>query len=683
MSDAVTFSVTGDIAHIQIANPPVNALGHAVRDGLVKAVEAFEASDAKIAIVHGDGRCFSAGADIKEFGKPPVSPWLPEVVDRLESCSKPLVAALHGTTLGGGFEVALGCHYRCAVPEGVVGLPEVKLGLLPGAGGTQRSPRLAGVQAALDLMVSGKPIPAGKAAKVGLVDRVVDGDLLEAAEAYARELLESGAGPRRVSDMSIDAPEAGFFDEYSKAVAKKTRGLEAPQRIIECVKAAVNKPFADGMEVERSQFMECMASDQSAALRHVFAAQREAAKIADIPADTAHRSIKHVGIVGAGTMGGGIAMCFANTGFKVTLIDMNTEGLDRGLGIIRKNYEISAKKGRFTEEQVASALGAINGSTQYADLADCDMVIEAVFEDLDLKKKVFGELDNICKSGAILATNTSYQDVNAIAAATSRPGDVVGTHFFSPANVMKLLEVVRADKTADDVIATVMAVGKKIGKVPVLSGVCYGFIGNRMLTGYFREAQKMLMEGATPEKIDSVMENWGMAMGPLAVCDLAGLDVGYRARQSRDKELGITSPKMPGDELVEAGRLGQKSGAGFYSYDPETRRRIPDAEVVEKIHAMGKERGIEQRDIEDQEIIERCIYPLVNEGARILAEGIAQRPGDIDIVYLYGYGFPAHRGGPMFYAKQQGIDEVAAAIGKYRNRFGEDEWPQADLAVIG
>jgi 3-hydroxyacyl-CoA dehydrogenase len=680
MSDIVRFDRHGDIAVVTVDNPPVNALSQPVRAGLQRAFNTARESGSQAVILTCAGRTFIAGADISEFGKPPADPWLPEVLELVESMDIPVIAAIHGTALGGGLETAMACHYRIAVSSARLGLPEVLLGLLPGAGGTQWSPRLIGVEASLDLMISGKPISAAVALEKGLVDRLAAGDLMEAATAYANELVDSHAGPRRTSDLEVETGHLpdGFFDATRALVAKKTKGLPAPQRIIDCVEAAATLDAESAIDVERRGFMELMMSPESAGLRHMFFAERQAAKIDDIPKDTPLRPVTTVGIVGAGTMGGGIAMSFANAGIPVTLLELNQEALERGIGICRKNYERSAKKGRFTPEQVEQLMGLISGTTSYDDLAAADLVIEAVFEDPEIKYGVFRKLDQVCKPGAILASNTSYQDIDAIAAVTSRAQDVVGLHFFSPANIMKLLEVVRGAQTADDVLATVMKLAKKIRKVPVLSRVCYGFIGNRMLGGYMREAQMLLLEGATPARVDGALQKFGMAMGPLAVADLAGLDVGYKARQAIP-DLPDHPSTHVADELVEMGRLGQKSGAGFYQYDPETRQRLDDPEVEAMIRAEADELGIEQRSFSDEEIVERVIYPLINEGARVLDEGIAQRPGDIDIVYIYGYGFPAHRGGPMFYGSSVGMDQVYRRVCEFRDSLRADDWEPAPL----
>jgi 3-hydroxyacyl-CoA dehydrogenase len=655
MSSPVKYALTGNIGLLSIDNPPVNALSHAVRQGIMDALDAAQNDTSEAVLIICEGRTFIAGADISEFGKPLQDPWLPAVIDRIEAFDKPVVAAIHGTALGGGFEVAMGAHYRCAVASAKVGLPEVKLGLLPGAGGTQRAPRLAGVEAALGLITSGAPVPAAQAAAAGLVDKIIDGDLREGALAWTQELLADGAGPRRTMEQAVPEHDAAIFEEFRANLARRARNQVAPQYIVDCVEGATRLSVEEGMQLEREKFVELMDGEQSAALRHVFFAERAAAKVDDLPKEVALRPVESVGIIGGGTMGGGIAMSFANAGIAVTMIEINDEALERGLSIIDRNYQGSVKRGKLSEEKAAASRARIQGSTDYADLAAVDMVIEAVFEDPELKKEIFAKLDGVCKPGAILATNTSYQDVDAIAAATSRPGDVIGMHFFSPAHIMKLLEVVRGEKTADDVLATCMKLAKRIRKIPVVSGVCYGFIGNRMLRPYSEQAQRLLVEGATPAQVDAAMESFGMAMGPLRVFDLAGLDVGYKARQALPDDMkgDPVTYRVP-DALVEAGRLGQKSGSGFYRYD-ENRKPSPDPAVQDIIEAASAEFGVERREISDEEIVSRLVGALVDEGRKILDEGIAQRAGDIDIVYVYGYGFPAWRGGPMHYADAAGL----------------------------
>jgi 3-hydroxyacyl-CoA dehydrogenase len=680
MNDVVNYVTDGNIGVITVNSPPVNALSQAVRQGLLDAIRTAASDDTEAVVIHCDGRTFIAGADIKEFGKPHAEPLLPDLLNEIEASQKIIVAALHGTALGGGFETALSCHYRIALDGAKVGLPEVKLGLLPGAGGTQRVPRLAGVEASLELILSGTPIPAGRAADIGLVDKIVNADLLAEALAYARHLVETGAPVRRTSELAVENVDSSVFDAVFAGLSKRARGQTAPSRIVECVQNAMTMSFADGQKRERELFTECMHDPQSAALQHMFFAERVALKVAGLSDDAPIRDVKSVGIIGGGTMGGGIAMSFANAGIPVTLVEINDEALQRGLTIIDKNYAGSVKRGKLSGDKAADCRGLINGATDYSALGDVDLVIEAVFEDPELKKDIFARLDKVCKRGAILATNTSYQDVNEIAAATKRPQDVVGMHFFSPAHIMKLLEVVRAERTADDVLTTVMALAKRIRKVAVVSGVCYGFIGNRMLQGYFREAQLCLVEGGLPESIDAALYDWGMAMGPISVGDLAGLDVGYKARQAQpEEERGDPAAYRVPDVLVEAGRLGQKSGKGFYTYDADTRTKTWDPEVQAIIEREADALGIERRPIDADEIVDRLIYALVNEGLRILEEGIAQRPGDIDVVYVYGYGFPAWRGGPMHYADAIGLDKVLARIEEFRDRFGDENWAPAPL----
>ena len=680
MTSPVSYELVDDIGVITVNSPPVNALSHTVRQGLHDAIQAAQKDASRAVLIVCAGRTFIAGADITEFGKPPREPHLPDLCNTIEASSKIVVAALHGTALGGGLEVALSCHYRCALPDAKVGLPEVKLGLLPGAGGTQRLPRLIGAQAALDLMTSGNPIGASQAASLGLIDHVVDGELVDAAINWCRELAENGAARRATSELPVESIPDGAFAEYRSTLARRARGQVAPQRIVDCVEASLTRPFAEGLKIEREAFIDCMRSPQSAALRHMFFAEREAAKVHGLSRDTTLRDVNKVAVIGAGTMGSGIAMNFANAGMQVVLLEVDDEALAKGLGIIDRNYQGGVKRGKLTEEKALECRGRITGTTDYESLSDADLVIEAVFENLELKQQIFAKLDAVCRQGAILATNTSYQDVDRIAAATQRPQDVIGLHFFSPAHIMKLLEVVRASMTADDVLATCMALAKKIRKTPVVSGVCYGFIGNRMLGHYAREAQLCVIEGATPEQVDAAMEEWGMAMGPLAVFDLAGLDVGYKARQGLpESERGDPRAFRVADALVEMNRLGQKSGAGFYRYDPETRQRASDPDVQALIEREAAQMGVEQREIDSEEIVDRLILALVNEGMNILDEGIAQRPGDIDVVYVYGYGFPAWRGGPMHYAEAVGLDHVLERVREFEQRFGPENWTPAPL----
>ena len=650
MASPVSYRLEGIIGVITVDSPPVNALSHDVREGMFGAISEAQGDLSEAIVINCDGRTFFAGADITEFDKPLKDPGLPDLVKAIEASSKPMVAAIHGTALGGGFEVALASHYRCATPSAKVGLPEVKLGLLPGAGGTQRTTRLAGVKASLDLITSGVPIAAAKAESLGLIDKIIDGNLLSGAIAWAGQLVADQAPIRRSSEHAVPKYDAAIFEEYRTSLKRRARGQTAPGRIVAAIEAAATMSFDDGLAIERQAFLDCMDSPESAGMRHAFFAEREASKVDDLTHDIVKRPVATVGIIGGGTMGGGIAMSFANAGIPATMIEISDEALDRGLSIIDRNYAGSVKRGKLSEKKAVSCRALISGSTDYAALADVDMVVEAVFENPDLKKKIFKRLDDVCKPGAILATNTSYQDVDAIAAVTSRPEDVVGMHFFSPAHIMKLLEVVRGEKTADDVLISVMALAKKIRKIAVVSGVCYGFIGNRMLQPYGKTSQMLLLEGATPQQIDSAMESWGMAMGPLRVFDLAGLDIDYTARQAlTDEQKGDPMSYRVPDLLVEAGRMGQKSGAGFYTYD-DNRKATSDPTVHEMIEKAAAELGVERREISDGEIVERLISSLVDEGRKILDEGIAQRSSDIDIVYIHGYGFPVARGGPMFYA---------------------------------
>ena len=645
-----------DVLVIISDNPPVNALGAAVRQGLEAAIKEGVA-DASIAamVIRCDGRTFFAGADITEFGKPMVEPGLPTVVDMIEASTKPIVAAIHGTALGGGCEVALGCHYRVAVPSAKLGTPEVKLGLLPGAGGTQRLPRIAGVALALEMTAKGDPISAKKAQEAGLIDKIVGEDSLEAdAIAFANEVKAKRPIPR-ASERTVQ-PDPDAVAAFEKANGRRFRGFDAPAANIACVVKATETSFADGIAFERQEFMELMTGNQSAAQRHIFFAERQAAKIDDVPADTVKRPIKRVGVIGAGTMGGGIAMNFLSAGIPVTIVEMAQEALDRGTGVIRKNYEATAAKGRMKPEQVEAAIGALTPTLDFDALGDCDLIIEAVYENMDVKKEIFTRLDSIAKPGAILASNTSYLDIDEIAAVTKRPQDVVGMHFFSPANVMKLLEVVRGAKTAPDVLATVMDLAKKIKKVAVVAGVTYGFIGNRMLMPRQVEANKLLLEGATPEQIDRVHVAFGMPMGPFQMADLAGVDIGWHRDPNRIENVR--------DALAAEGRWGQKKQAGFYDYD-EKRNPTPSPRVAEIIQEWRDKTGTPQHEVTDEEIVERTLYTMVNEGALILEEGKAQRASDVDVVWIYGYGWPVYRGGPMFWAQSEGLGKIVAGLEKH------------------
>ncbi len=646
----------GDILVAMADNPPVNALSASIRLGLKAAIEEAAADPAIRAVVIAcAGKTFFAGADITEFTKPPVEPLLPQLVDMIEASDKPVVAAIHGTALGGGCEVAIASHYRIAVPSAKLGTPEVKLGLLPGAGGTQRLPRLAGVAVALELVAKGEPISASKAKDAGIVDRLAtEGNLLEEAIAFARDIADARPLPR--ASKKALSPDPDAVAAFEKANARRFRGYEAPAANIACVVKASETPFAEGIEFERQQFMKLMFSVQSAAQRHIFFAERKASKIDGIPDDISLRPIKRIGVIGAGTMGGGIAMNFLSAGIPVTIVEMQQDALDRGVGIIRKNYEATAAKGRMSPEQIEQAMGLLTPTLSMADLADVDLVIEAVYEEMSVKQDIFGKLDAICKPGAILASNTSYLDVNVIAAATKRPQDVLGLHFFSPANIMKLLEIVRGDATADDVLATAMALSKKIRKVAVVAGVCHGFIGNRMLEPRQVEAMKLLMEGASPEQVDRVHVEFGMPMGPFQMADLAGVDIGWHRDPSRIENIR--------DALAAEGRWGQKKGAGFYDYD-DKRQASNSARVAEIINDFRAKTNTPQREITDQEIVERTLYPIVNEGAKILADGKAQRASDIDVVWIYGYGWPPYRGGPMFWADIEGAKKIVAGLEKH------------------
>jgi 3-hydroxyacyl-CoA dehydrogenase len=682
MTDAVSYTLEGNLGVIRVNNPPVNALSHGVRSGMAEALTTAAEDTSEAVVILCEGRTFIAGADITEFGKPPKPPFLPDLLAQLDNHPKLTVAAIHGTALGGGFETALSCNYRVALASAKVGLPEVKLGLLPGAGGTQRTPRLAGIATAIDLMTSGNPIPAEAALQKGLIDHVARDNLAEEAIAYAQQLVANQAPKRQASAITLTLNESDreLISKARSNLAKKTRGESAPQRIIDCIEASAELDFDAGLKRERELFMACMEDPQSAALRHMFFAERAAAKIDSIDTSVEPAQVQRVGIIGAGTMGGGIAMCFAQAGIQVTLIDMSDEAVTAGISKIKANYDISVKRGRLSQDQVEAIMSQIKSSTHFEDLADADMVIEAVFENLAVKKEVFARLDTICKADTVLASNTSYQSIDDIAAATSRPESVLGMHFFSPANVMKLLEVVKGDKSNDRVIATAMAVGKQIGKTSVLSGMCYGFIGNRMLRPYAREAALCMMEGASPAQIDAAMEQWGMAMGPLAVGDLAGLDIGYKAReQLTDEQKGDPASYCVADRLVQAGRLGQKSGAGYYRYDPETRQRIADPDVDAIIDTCRQELGIAARAVSDEEIVDRLILALANEGARILDEGIAQRASDIDVVYCYGYGFPRHRGGPMHYVQARGLTWAVERMTEFQQTLNQDNWSIAPL----
>ncbi len=664
----------GDVLIVTSNNPPVNALGHAVREGLVAAIGEADGDEAvKAVVIICQGQTFFAGADITEFGKPMQMPMLPMVVDIIENCTKPVVAAIHGTAFGGGLEVALASHYRVAVPSAKLGVPEVKLGLLPGAGGTQRLPRVAGVPKALEMAATGNPIGAKEAHGLGLVDRLIEGDLEQHAVAFAEEVRDIRPIPKtseRDDKLAEARANPAVFDEFRKANARKFRGFDAPEYNVRAIEAAVAKPYAEGVQDERRLFMELMSGTQARAQQYFFFAERKAAKIEGLPEETKPREIKRVGMIGAGTMGGGISMNFLSAGIPVTIVEMAQEALDRGTGLMRKNYEATAAKGRMTADQVEGAMGLLTPTLNMDDLADCDLIIEAVFENMDVKKEIFTKLDRIAKPGAILASNTSYLNIDEIAATTSRPQDVLGLHFFSPANVMKLLEVVRGAKTAPDVLVTAMQVAKRIKKVAVVAGVCHGFIGNRMLMPRQVQANALLLEGATPEQIDRVHVEFGMPMGPFQMADLAGVDIGWHRDPSRIENIR--------DKLCAMERWGQKKGAGYYDYD-EKRRPTPSPVVAEVIEEYRDKAGVEKREISDQEIVERTLYTMVNEGAKILEEGMAQRASDIDVVWVYGYGWPVYRGGPMFWADTEGLAKIVEGLRNQQDRM--DGFSLSDLLV--
>jgi 3-hydroxyacyl-CoA dehydrogenase len=679
MSDAVDFTKQGAIGVITVNSPPVNALSAAVRDGLGEAFDKGQADpEVKAIVLLGGGRTFIAGADIREFGLPPKGKPFHEVLVQMENSDKLIVAAIHGTALGGGLETAMCCHYRFAVPAALVGLPEVKLGLLPGAGGTQRLPRLVGAEKALDLITSGAFVPAPQAKELGIVDEVGD-ELLAGAVAYAEKLVAEAAPLRKIRDMPCEA-DAALFDGFRKANARKFRGFLAPWKCIDCVEAAATLPFDEGIARERELFADCVSSPESAAQRHVFFAEREVAKIPDVPKDTPMKEIKKVAMIGAGTMGGGIAMNFANAGIPVTMLEVAQENLDKGMGIIERNYQNTVNKGRLSQARMDQRMAQFSTTTDFADIADADLVIEAVFEKMELKKEIFAKLDAVMKPGAVMASNTSTLSIDEIASATKRPESVIGMHFFSPANVMRLLEVVRGAKSSPETIATAMGIGRKVGKISVLVGNCFGFVGNRMLHGYTGEGTFLLENGALPQQVDKAIFDFGLPMGPFAMGDMAGLDVGWLVRKGRaadrpsNEEYGGTIP----DRICELGRFGQKTGGGYYDYKEGDRTPIPNPEVQEIIEQVSKEKNITRHEFAEEEIVKRCLYPLINIGAQILDEGMAMRPSDIDIIYINGYGFPAYRGGPMQWADAIGLEAVLADIKRFHAEFGE-RWRPAPL----
>ncbi len=676
------YQLRGAIAVITLNNPPVNGLGHATRSAIVEGMKRASNDGAvKAIVITGAGKAFSGGADIKEFNSPKAlaEPTLHTVINVIENSTKPVVAAIHTVCMGGGLELALGCNYRVATAGAQIALPEVKLGILPGAGGTQRLPRVLGLEMALNMIVSGNPVASEKLAKTGLFNEMIDGDLLQGALAFADKIADARPLPR-VRDLKVDYPNYEGFLQFSRNTVKAVAGpFPAPLKCVEAVAAAVTKKFDDGLKFERELFIELVQTTESKALRHAFFGERAASKIPDVPADTPTRPIQSAAVIGAGTMGGGIAMNFANAGIPVTILEMKQEALDKGLATIRKNYENTMKKGKLAPEKFEQRVGLIKGTLSYEDIGQADIVVEAVFEDLGVKETVFRKLDEVMKQGAILASNTSTLDVNKIASFTRRPQDVIGTHFFSPANVMKLLEIVRGAKTGKDVLATTLALSKKIRKTGVVSGVCDGFIGNRMIEQYSRQAGFLLEEGCLPEQVDKAVEKFGFAMGPFRMGDLAGNDVGWYIRKRRYIEKPEVTYSKTADLLCEMGRFGQKTGAGWYDYKAGDRKPYPSAVVNQMIVKHSADIGVERRRVSDAEIVERLVYALVNEAAYILEEGIAMRASDIDMVYLTGYGFPLFRGGPMFYADTIGLPNVVMAMEKYVQGRHGDAWKPAPL----
>lgn len=677
MSEVVSFERHDNIAVVTVNSPPVNALSAAVRGGIFDGVKrAIDDPQVQGIVLTCAGRTFIAGADITEFGKPPKPPGLVEVLSLIENAPKPVVAAIHGTALGGGLEVALACHYRVATKDARLGLPEVKLGLLPGGGGTQRLPRAVGPELAVKMIVGGDPIGAEAALKAGLIEEIVEGPA-SGGEAFARKLVAEKRPLRKLRDddskLAAAKADRSIFTNAVAALTKKSRGLDAPFAAADAVGAAIDLPFDEGLKKEREGFLKLMNGDQSKAQRYAFFAEREAAKIAGVPDGTKSRNVARVAILGAGTMGGGIAMSFANAGIPVTLIETGEEQLKRGLGIMQKNYEATAARGGIPADAPAKRMALINGVVGIENIGDADLVIEAVFETMAVKKEVFGKLDQHAKPGAVLASNTSYLNIDEIAQATKRPQDVLGMHFFSPANVMKLCEIVRADKTAPDALVTAVSIARKIAKVPAVVGVCDGFVGNRMLAQRGKQSEKLLFEGALPQQVDAVVTKFGMPMGPFAMGDLAGLDIGWRSRKDR----GIKSEIA--DALCEAGRFGQKTGKGYYKYEPGSRSALPDPEVEKLIDETLLRLGRKKRIVSDDEILERMMYPMINEGAKILAEGIAARPSDIDVVWLYGYGWPIYRGGPMYWADTVGLKHIADRLAYYAKETNDPSLEPAPL----
>ncbi len=676
MSALVSMRTDGDVAVITIDNPPVNAMKHEVRVGLLDRVSrATGDPDSSAVVIACAGRTFVAGADITEFGQPPRQPTAIAVIEAIEACPKPVIAALHGTPLGGGLELALGCHFRVAAPGTRLGLPEIKLGIIPGAGGTQRLPRLVGMEKAMAMILSGEPIPTREALDAGLVDEIVEGDLMAGAIAFARAAVAEKRPLVLVRDRDeklASARDLAAFDAAAANYTKRAKGQKAPLAAVAALRTAITLPVADALRRERDSFLELVAGDQSRAQRHIFFAEREAAKVPDIAGVKAHE-IKRAAVIGAGTMGGGIAMCFANAGIPVTVVETGAEALSRGLDTVTRNYRNTAARGGLGTAEMEARIARITGTTDLAAVADADIVVEAVFEDMGVKQDVFGRLDRIVKSGAVIASNTSYLDIDAIARSTARPQAVLGMHFFSPANVMRLLEVVRGAATSPQTLATAVAIGRKLGKVPAVVGVCHGFVGNRMLRLRSIEAERLLLEGALPQDVDGALADFGFPMGPFAMADLAGLDVGWRMRKAQ----GLSAPIA--DQLCERGRYGQKTSRGFYLYEPGSRTPKPDPEVEQLIVDTAAQRGITRGALSKDAMVERLLFPMINEGARILQEGIAQRPGDIDVIWVYGYGFPVYRGGPMHYADSVGLGYIRDRLTAFAHTTGDDRHRPAPL----
>ncbi|MGK0297124.1 MAG: 3-hydroxyacyl-CoA dehydrogenase [Gammaproteobacteria bacterium] len=688
MSATINYSVIGNVAVLTIDNPPVNALSQTVRQELINLVHRLnEDSSVEAAILICAGRTFIAGADISEFNKPPLDPLLPDVIAELEASNKIIVAAIHGTALGGGFEVAMASHYRCALSTAKVGLPEVNLGLLPGATGTQRLPRLVGIERALELLTTGKHIVAGEAVEYGAIDKLIMGDLLEGALEYTHELISKGARPRRLSELALDTVglDKNFFKDFRQRIEHKYRGYFSPQKIVECVEAGVSMSYTDAIKFERQSFNECKASSHSKALRYLFFAERQASKIPGIDKQTPRRKIQRVAIIGLGTMGSGITLNFLNAGIAVLVLDKDEASLERGLMLIRSQLEDEVKKGHITDEDLNEKLGLLTTTLEYSHLREIDLVIESGFEDLTIKREIFSKLDVECKSGVILATNTSTLDINDIARQTQRAEDVIGMHFFAPANRMKLLEIVRTENTSDEVLATTLDLAKTLKKTAVVVGVCFGFVGNRMFLPYLREAQLMVLEGVSPARIDKLAYDWGMAMGPFAVMDMSGLDVFFRIYKQFDDMTNKYCYFPLSNVLYEMGRLGIKSKVGFFKYQGQESVENPELAEIAQRHA--EQNHIIRREISDDEIIQRLMFAMINEGALILEQGIAQRPGDIDVIFTNGFGFPRYRGGPMCYADMVGIVNVYEGVCKLRQQYGEALWTPSvllqDLAEKG